>query len=449
MADSLLKLPQRMRMPALVLPETPCEWVELYILAQNQPAKLLFYVDPKTCYGLEKRQPPLPQVGISGLNRLYALRLLGDTGGIEIIPALQSISAQYRQGGVSYSSKKQIAHVIDLTIERIRYRAKGRDAYIREMIRWVQSPEPPWEKSDEVIDYVERVVEAARALAVVGAQEAVPVLTDLCNRPWWDGNPWVIYLIRALAWLGDRGAMPVLSRELARFTPYQAGCASVPAAFIPLEVREPDPVLVYWQMRTEGKSLPQAIEDIIHSVADLVPGRFMQQEILREYVGPAAVPYLLRALAAPPTSDRGVDVQGVAAQLLGEWRVKEAVQLLIDLMHRARLWSLRGTAAIALGEIGSPEAVDALIAAADLQQDAELLASVADALGYLRDARAEAALMKLLQHPDAKVRYAAAKAIASSGTLRILPELEQRADQETVESVWRALVQAIERIRGQ
>jgi len=188
MADSPLKLPQRMRMPALVLPETPCEWVELYILAQNQPAKLLFYVDPKTCYGLEKRQPPLPHVGISGLNRLYALRLLGDTGGIEIIPALQSISAQYRQGGVSYSSKKQIAHVIDLTIERIRYRAKGRDAYIREMIRWVQSPEPPWEKSDEVIDYVERVVEAARALAVVGAQEAVPVLTDLCNRPWWDGN---------------------------------------------------------------------------------------------------------------------------------------------------------------------------------------------------------------------------------------------------------------------
>jgi len=211
-------------MPALVLPETPCEWVELYILAQNQPAKLLFYVDPKTCYGLEKRQPPLPQVGISGLNRLYALRLLGDTGGIEIIPALQSISAQYRQGGVSYSSKKQIAHVIDLTIERIRYRAKGRDAYIREMIRWVQSPEPPWEKSDEVIDYVERVVEAARA---------------------------------------------------------------------------------------------------------------------------------------------------------------------------------------------------------------------------------EAALMKLLQHPDAKVRYAAAKAIESSGTFRILPELEQRADQETVESVRRALVQAIERIRGQ
>jgi HEAT repeat protein len=110
---------------------------------------------------------------------------------------------------------------------------------------------------------------------------------------------------------------------------------------------------------------------------------------------------------------------------------------------------LRGTAAIALGEIGSPEAVDALIAAADLQQDAELLASVADALGYLRDARAEAALMKLLQHPDAKVRYAAAKAIESSGTFRILPELEQRADQETVESVRRALVQAIERIRGQ
>jgi HEAT repeat protein len=175
----------------------------------------------------------------------------------------------------------------------------------------------------------------------------------------------------------------------------------------------------------------------------------MQQEILREYVGPAAVPYLLRALAAPPTSDHGVDVQGVAAQLLGEWRVKEAVPLLIDLMHRARLWSLRGTAAIALGEIGSPEAVDALIAAADLQQDAELLASVADALGYLRDARAEAALMKLLQHPDAKVRYAAAKAIESSGTFRILPELEQRADQETVESVRRALVQAIERIRGQ
>ncbi len=83
-------------------------------------------------------------------------------------------------------------------------------------------------------------------------------------------------------------------------------------------------MLVYWLMRTDGMSLEEATWELLRSAAE-ESSWLMQEQIPEDYVGAVAIPYLLRALTDPPKGRNGDVAQIVIANLLGKWRIHEAV----------------------------------------------------------------------------------------------------------------------------
>ncbi len=134
--------------------------------------------------------------------------------------------------------------------------------------------------------------------------------------PRWHGGALVEYLVSPLARIGDKRAMPMLKLELSRTPLYGWRNA--------LEVGELDPLLVYWLMRTDGMSLEEATWELLRSAAE-ESSWLMQEQIPEDYVGAVAIPYLLRALTDPPKGRNGDVAQIVIANLLGKWRIHEAV----------------------------------------------------------------------------------------------------------------------------
>ncbi|MEJ5252081.1 MAG: HEAT repeat domain-containing protein [Chthonomonadetes bacterium] len=417
-AGSPLQFPRRINMPALLLPETPPEWIYLYRIGHENPANLLPYLRPEI---LERED--LPPGWIPTQCRLYAVWLVGDLAKPDLIDELEVIAEAYLLRG--QPPDLRAAHALTLAIERIRWRAMGNEAYLQEMMRWIQMPPPPKGAStEEQLRYRERVIAGSRALGWARAREAVPVLIELL-RGEWVNNMSYPFLVRALARIGDRRAMETLKREVRGWD------WRLPAWQVPLEPYEPDPCLVYWQMRTEGMNTEQVIAELIRSMAQEA-GDLQQEEILERWIGMAAVPQLLRALTHPPEGKYVSGCRIVCARLLSKWGVKQAIPALLALLRdEGQEESVRDYCAVALGRLGAKEALEDLIAAA--RQDEKRLLKYAgiEALGLIGDSRAEAVLLECLKHREPSVRHIAAEALSTAGTASAIPALELQLQVET------------------
>jgi HEAT repeat protein len=437
-ADSPLRVPKTLVKPRLLWEPTPPEAIWVHYIAHTAPRLLLQYIDPEEYYN--PSSTVYPSWADSRRCRNYAVLVLGDVGGPDLIPALLQFADRYRQGKprqynvygipldylVHYEPDRQVAFVLELTAERIRYRMMGREAYVQEMIRWLRTPEPAPGKGE--LEYLDRVVQAARALATIRAREAVPVLLQLHETPRWYAGAPAMYLLRPLARIGDKRAMPALELELSRMPPYARDLGNA------LEVGELDPLLVYWLMRTDDMSLEQATQELLRSAAQQ-SSWLRQEQVIEDYIGPAAIPQLLQALSDPPAGENQPVAQGIAAQLLGKWRVREAVPELRKLL-RTGVWPcLRGDAAKALGRIGAREALDDLIDVATHAEHYMARNGAIDALGLLGDARAEPALLRLAAHPHPSTRFVALEALRTCATEASLAALRQLWEEEKDENL--------------
>ena len=117
------------------------------------------------------------------------------------------------------------------------------------------------------------------------------------------------------------------------------------------------------------------------------------------------------------------EARAEACYTLGEYRVREGVEALIDIMYGADD-ELMGEAAWALGEIGAPEAVQALLIAL-AKPDKMLRQQAVEALGKIGD---ENAVHSLIQMLDTSVRDLKILAISALGKIRCgaaIPALEK------------------------
>lgn len=432
-ADSPLRMRPGLRMPAVLLKPTPQELIDVYHAGQANPRNLLRYISPEW---FERADNEVSQE-VRWRCRTYAIHLIGDIGGTDVIPELKRISERYRS-----RAQEQIADILLLTMERIRYRALGREAYVKEMMRWVMWAESQSAPKERDYEYLDRVTEGARALAVIQAKEAVPLLLEVWQRPRWREGPWSLFLIRPLTRLGDRRALEAIQHEMrAVFTP------NYPAEQIPLEPGEHDPGCVYWQWRTEGMSVQQAVDTLVRSMASSY-AKLKEDEVLRHYVGPAAIPQLLKYLSEPPPGESAEVAHGVVARLLGEWRVKEAVPKLLDLVNASGARFVRVNSILALGDIAAPETIENLIALAKLTGDSFSQTAAIHALGKFPDHRAVTALLDLfLNSTEAGVRITALRNLQNHGDLTTVSALEERLRFERDEAIKRSITFTIERIR--
>lgn len=435
-------------MPAIVFKPTPPEWVEIYCLSENNPSALLPYLDDEF---LEQKVQGDSQEAkeLRSLMRWYAIRRSGDIAPPECIPHLQSYARQCEARATGYDKHRfeLMADVAHLTIQRIRLRAKGREVYVKTMIEWVQAPDPPLlaPLRDKQIVW-RKVREGARALGVLKAREAVPALMARCDWNRSDPSDNFGFCARALARIGDRQGMEGIKRYLMNFTPYPPEASAI----VPLEPGEPDPALAYWQMRTEGMSLEQAVQEIIRTcerevkvfrhdppvlypdgsvvVESRVPANLRYAEIL-EYIGKPAVPALIKVLEHP---DSSVEALGLALRVLPKLQAVEAIPTIRKWLHGP----FREDAAFSLGTLRAREAVDDLIAALKRDNSRSFKRTVIEALGEIGDPRAEPLLLSMAtEDADENIRFVAVNALATVGSSATIPVLEERLQREPVDAV--------------
>lgn len=440
-ADSPLRAPVGPVMPGIIFQSTPPELVQLY---RSDTSRLLLYLDDQFLDSQVPYRQTLAAIARWKMLRWYAIERLGDTGTVGLIPTLDQVVQRYERRRDQAGAYQEWADLLRLTIERIRLRSQGNAAYTQAMLQWVQTPEPasdaPWR---EKVNRWRRVREGARALGILRARDAVPVLIEWCRKPAAGGFADLdVFCARALARIGDKRALDALRSFLANWAPYR------PSAEVPLEPYEPDIVWAYWRMRTDGMSLQEAVQDILCSSANRERG-LNQSMILEQYAGPAAVPVLLQALDKPPVGKDPSAAQRLAVQLLGKWRVKEAVPKLLSLLRSSVSELLRCACILALGRIGSPEALDDLTRIAKQNQSLALTQDAVKALGLLGDPRAEPTLLDILTtHPDPNVRYMAAQSLATAGTSSAIPVLEKRLQEESSTGVKGAIRTAIKSLQA-
>lgn len=413
------------RATAITACSTPHEWIEMYHLAQKDP-RLLINNAYLGDFGPRLSDIDCPVVDLREERRIYAMHLLGDLADEKLIPEINRFL---------YVDRLRLS----LTVERIRLRARGREAYVQAMLEWLDTPKPaqyyPREPYDE---YVLKVTEAMRALSVVGAREAVPKLLELAQKPDWKENT---HLARALARIGDKRGLPAIEAVLCK----QEVMIPEPAFY--LEPGEPDPVWVYWQMRTEGMSLKQAIDEIVRSMAS--DGKDLhQEEVLERIIGPAGWQYLMPYLTKPPDGEYSWLVQSAVIRLLGTWHVRAAVPDLLRLLREEKKNDLRSWAAQALGQIGAVEALRDLVMLAQAEGKTSYLQHCAiRALGQMRHPKATQALLNLLkEHPSPSVRYEVSDALLEAGLKEHLPMMEACLQKETDQSVKTHLAWVIQQI---
>lgn len=432
-ADSPLQMREGLQMPAVLLKPTPPELIEVHKIGHQNPRQLLRFISPEW---FERADGEASQE-VRWRCRRYAIHLIGDIGGTDVIPELERIAERYRQKG-----QEQLAFIIYLTTERIRYRAIGRDAYIKEMVRWIQWPQSSGDPNTRDYEHLDRVGEGARALGVIRAKEAVPELLEVWRRPEWGSGPWSLLIVRPLTRIGDRRAMEAIEYEMrAMFMP------TYPAEQVPLEPGEPDPGCVYWQWRTEGMTLQQAVDTLVRSMASSY-AKIMEEKVLRNHVGPAAAPHLLKFLSNPPSGESSEVALGKVAELLGEWRVKEALPRLRELVRSSESNFVVASSVIALGRIADTESLEDVIALAKREDNARLQLAAIIALGMFSDSRAVETLLDLfLNSPHAGVRASALRELQNHGDRKTLSVLEERLQNEQDEAMRRSIRFTMERIR--
>ncbi len=417
----------RLRMPAIVKAGTPAHWLRLHRLSERSPHALLEVLEQ---YARACESGEVQPVTIDGepdplaIDRLYVLHRLGDVGGEETIAFLQKFLDRRLQDGTMLSWADVI--LTQLTIERIRARQAGRSAYIAEMARWLRGEFTPTRHPDTVApegsvyratDHWEgmfRIREALRALGVLRAREAIPVLLDKKQWGRFPDMPEVINQLYAdaLAQMGDKRVLDALNRCLREWDGRTTR---------PLEPGQVDPAWAYWQLRTQGMNLEQTVYALIGARAGNDVGRGVV-EILTA-IGAPAVPFLLKALQQPP----GPNVEGAlcaAIEALGSIRATEAVEPLRQLLRNTPLRSVRGAIADALGKIGDPSVIPDLVALLS-DEDRSVRTDAVAALGQIKEPEAILPLLRVLrEHPDELTRTAAARELAFAGRRWLIPILE-------------------------
>jgi len=395
-------------LPAIVQKATLPQMVEVYRTSEREPSALLAYLDD----AFLAQKVPAERVTLDVQNkrlalRYYALARLGDTAGEEIIPMLQNIvEARKRSAGEERMSlEEDFADEVEVVIERIRYRAKGTEAYVQEMMNWIGVSEPPAESPwEDKVKVWRRVREGARALGILQCTQAVSLLMRWAANSSAGGFAELdMFCARALARIGDKRSLEALKVALLNFVDYGL------YAVLPLEPGEPDIAWAYWQMRTEGMSVEAAVREIVRSCRE---GQLQQHRIL-EQIGDAAVPILRSVLM-----DDGADLkeQRVALYVLGSMRSREAADVFLHVLRHSPVEDIRAKAAINLGRIGAREAVDELMKAAAQENSLSLKLSAIDALGLIGEPLAEPLLLNMAKnHPHASVRFSAVYALQTTG----------------------------------
>ncbi len=428
----------RLQMPAIVLSKTPAEWLRLYRLSLHSPEPLLDVLEEylQACERGEDVQWVHPGSGDYWLLRSqYAFMRLADIGGPESLPVLERFLARRLEHDGPIALPDAIAARV--AMEQIQARLKGREAYIAEMMRWVQGEFTPWQderltrwnKLSEVHAYVEAPYRKRMALRVLGrlkVREAVPILLELCKEGWkWSEAH------QALAEIGDRRALDAISR----------GLRDIDAAeFLPLEPGQVDPAWAYWQMRTQGMDPEQKVNAMVSALARNDARRGVV-EILT-IMGRPIVPYLLKALAQPPGPDTDQARCGVISAL-GNIRAAEAIEPLRQLLRQGPSAVVRGVIAEALGKIGDPSVIPDVVALLS-DGDRSVRVSAVRALGEMKHPDAIHPLLKVLrEHPDEFIRTHAAQALESTGMRWLVPILEYQRMVEPSPLVQQYLADAV------
>jgi hypothetical protein len=442
-AESPLKPRSKVILPDIMFKPTTRPLVEIHRLSANNPAALLSYLDDqwldRKVYGTT--EPLVRWKDMEDLRshmRDYALRRLGDVASPDLIPSLEEYVRRYEAaakppaGLASYGLNETYLELADrvlYTIERIRYRAQGRDAYVKAMVAWVQTPKPPLTPPlRDLWQFWLKTGEGARALSVLQAVEAVPLLIEKASSSSEPG-PYVF----ALARMEDRRAMEVLRQ-------YVVGCTGgLGSNSLPLEPEQPDPAWAYWRMRTAGMTLQEAIKELIREANQKqYTGAYLRVGEILEYIGQPAVPALIKVLEDPASSECAVLI---ALGVLTNLRAPEAASAFLGILRRG---PHRDMAARGLGWLEAREAFDDLLAAARQEEDFALRLSAIDALKRLGDARAEPLLLELLEHPHSSIRLSAAEALMRVATPAAIPRLRHWLQIEPQVRVRTALRYAIE-----
>lgn len=134
--------------------------------------------------------------------------------------------------------------------------------------------------------------------------------------------------------------------------------------------------------------------------------------------GKKAVPYLIEAL-----KDNNRYIREGSVRVLGEIKVKEAVDPLIEILRHEEDWIIRSYAALSLGEIGDTRAVEPLIHVLKSRSIVNVMASssAAKALGLLGDNRAVKPLINSLK--DISIMANSIEALGRIGNPMALPPL--------------------------
>ena len=137
-----------------------------------------------------------------------------------------------------------------VTLERIRLRLRGGQAYIAAMRAWVREPIP---ENATTLDASSRVIEGARALSLLGVKEAVPDIMERYFRK--DGLRGSWSLARSLARMNDPRTLSALEDQARRPPP-------PPDVWFwpPREPGEPDILITYWNLRLAGKTRQERID---------------------------------------------------------------------------------------------------------------------------------------------------------------------------------------------
>ncbi len=438
-----------LRQPAVVLQETPPELIAMYREARQNPARLVQHLEGYVKFMGERKNKTFllgtttPEEDRWLVVRTYALFLLGDIGGVDLIPPLEEFVAQ-RVAQNDRMSDYDVQLAL-LTIERVQLRAGGRDAYVAAMMDWVRNGDktyPDSLKKDGRVSQLGRlrVILGAWALAQLQVKEAAPMLADKCRESAWEASFLRPMLVRALAQLGDKATLDVLAEGVSHLLVLQL---TLHGGDLPLLPGEMDPAWAYWQTRTKGMGAAQTVETMLCALGGDGPN--VRVSGVLEAVGDMAIPYLIDALKHPRGKEPSKCQIG-AARVLGQLRAKEAVPVLREVIQSGSV-ELAQMAAFALGRAGDPSALPELMEAAK-STDFNLQMSAIDALGEIGDPRAEPLLVELLStHPNASVRYAAAKALGRAGTPACIAILEERMRVEPDKGVRSRITNALEQLR--
>lgn len=161
------------------------------------------------------------------------------------------------------------------------------------MIRWLGTPIPTSRETNREVDKaVMRITQGARALGVIKAGEAVDALMERTKERYSVYDDYVACeCARALARIGDKRARQMLRSAIGKWiTVY-----GVYHDAVPLEPGEPDIAWAYWEMRTDGMGVEQAVAELIRGMDEMLAGAL--EGLI--HIGKPAEPALLALLKDP------------------------------------------------------------------------------------------------------------------------------------------------------